>query len=179
MPKQDQSDSGGNLITAIGGTAIAVGNNTSATISIENTAHGNGHASIAKGDAIVQAEATSADTGPIADATTFLFVSNADRIVVHERSIDTLDGSDATALSILRYVAIDNPGNSSHGPMVVHVQQSDNDHLSGTGAGPGNVAAVSAAADAHGDHTAVATSATAITVENQFSFVDATALVAV
>ena len=179
MPKQVQPDTSGNLVTAIGGTAIAVGNDTVATVSVENTIHDNGHTSIAKGDTFAQASAASTNSSPGADAITFLFVSGADHIVVHERNGHTQDASDASAVSILRYVAIDHPGNAPHGPKVVYAQHSDNGHSQDGQTGAGNIASVTAAAVAHGDDTAVATSSTAITVENQFSFVSAAAIVAV
>jgi len=173
------ADGSVSLVTAVGGTATAVGNTTAATGSVETGAHDNGHASVAMGNASFQATAESTSGTPSAQAATYLDVSGADVLVIHQSQGSTQQSSDASAGAVLHFVAIANGSHDPHGPVVIDVQQPWHDQPGGLDAVGGNFAQVWATADAHGSHTAAITFSDATTAENQFSFVQAAALVAV
>jgi len=167
------------LVTTIGGSATATGTSTIATGSVDTSAHDNGHASIARGDASF--EAASTGTTPSADVATFFDVSGADVVVMRESGGSTQQASAASAGSALQFVAIANGSQNPHGPVIIDVQLPYHDHGQSFAASvsDGNYAAVSATADAHGSQTTAVSFATASTVENQYSFVQAASLVAV
>jgi hypothetical protein len=175
-------DAPGSLITAIGGSATAVGDSTAAIGFIENFVQSKGNVSIAMGEAIFQASAHSAETGgALAAASTFVEVSGADIIFEYE-SVQSNQGlHDAWAASELDYFAIDIHGWSPrHGPIVIQVQQAfdHSDQPFALEASSGNFAQVFAAAEAHGANALSATFTNALTIENNFSFVNAVGIVA-
>jgi hypothetical protein len=171
------------MIAVLGGSAAAAGDDTAAIGSIENFAEDRGGYSIATGEAIFEASAHSAERGAAAAAAdTFLSVSGAD--FIFEREIDhAMRGPhDATARSELEYLSIDIHGWSPpHGPIVIemgHMGHCFGQHAS-FDQGYGNFAMALATAEAHGVDGLAATLTTAFTVENRFSFVTATGIVAV
>ena len=87
---------------------------------------------------------------------------------------------DASAFSELDYLAIDIHGWSPpHGPIVIELGGPSGHHQSfGHDTLQGEFAQVFAMAEAHGANTLSATLTSALTVENHFSFVNATAMVA-
>jgi hypothetical protein len=171
------------MIAVLGGSAAAAGDDTAAIGFIENFAEDRGGYSIATGEAIFEASAHSAERGGAAAAAdTFLSVSGAD--FIFEREIDhAMRGPhDATARSELEYLSIDiHDWSPPHGPIVIemgHMGLCFGQHLS-IDQGYGNVAMTLATAEAHGVDSLAATLTTAFTVENRFSFVTATGIVAV
>ena len=87
---------------------------------------------------------------------------------------------DASAFSELDYLAIDIHGWSPpHGPIVIELGGPSGHHQSfGHDTLQGEFAQVFAMAEAHGANTLSATLTSALTVDNHFSFVNATAMVA-
>ena len=169
------------LVAVIGGSAIAAGDASAVTGIVENVAMDKGAYSIAMGEAIFQASAQSASPhGAAAAADTFLDVSGADFIIEREVGQSKHGAHDASAFSELDYLAIDIHGWSPpHGPIVIELGGPSGHHQSfGHDALQGEFAQVFAMAEAHGANTLSATLTSALTVENHFSFVNATALVA-
>jgi hypothetical protein len=165
----------------IGGSAMAVGQASAVTGFVENFAEDKGSYSIAMGEAIFQASAhSSAAGGAAAAASTFLDVSGADFIFEREIDQSKQGHNDASARSELDYFAIDIHGWSPpQGPIVVELDHSSGHHQPfGHEPSYGNFAEVLAMAEAHGANSLSATLTTAFTVENQFSFVHAMAMVA-
>ena len=75
----DASGAQGSLITAIGGTATAIGDSTATTGFIDNFVQNKGHISIVMGEATFLTSAYSAEPGnALAAAGTFLDISGAD-----------------------------------------------------------------------------------------------------
>ncbi|HLG49538.1 MAG TPA: hypothetical protein VKY24_25060 [Reyranella sp.] len=174
-PSHVQStDTAPSLVVATGGSATAGGTTTTATGAVSITAHDSGHASTASGDASFQAAATG--SAPTADATTFLDISGAHVIQIRESSGSTQGSTDASAGSTLHFHVVANGSADPNGPVVIVHQQPFHGTADASG---GNVAQVSAVAETHGTDTAAATSSDATTVENQFSLVHATSLIAV
>ncbi len=169
------------LVAVIGGSAIAAGDASTATGFVENLAIDKGAYSIAMGEAIFQASAQSASPhGAAAAADTFLDVSGADFIIEREVGQSKHGAHDASAFSELDYFAIDIHGWSPpHGPIVIELGGPSGPHQSfGHDTLQGEFAQVFAMAEAHGANTLSATLTSALTVENHFSFVNATAMVA-
>jgi hypothetical protein len=175
-------DGPGSLITVIGGSATAVGDSTAATGFIENFVEAKGNISIARGEAIFQASAHSAETGgALAAASTLVDVSGADLIFEYESVRSNQGLHDAWVAAELDYFAIDIHGWSPpHGPIVIQVQQAfdHSDQPFALEASYGNFAQVFAAAEAHGANALSATFTNALTIENNFSFVNAVGIVA-
>jgi hypothetical protein len=175
------SDPQDGLIAVIGGSAMAVGDASAVSGLVENFAADQGVYSIAMGEAIFQASAHSSSRGGAAAAAdTFLDVSGADFIIEQEVGQSRHGSHDASALSELDYLAIDIHGWSPrHGPIVIDLDHSFGHHQPfGQESLQGAFAQVSAMAEAHGANTLSATFASALTVENHFSFVNAMAMVA-
>jgi hypothetical protein len=169
------------LVAVIGGSAIAAGDASAVTGFVENVAMDKGAYSIAMGEAIFQASAQSASPhGAAAAADTFLDVSGADFIIEREVGGSKHGAHAASAFSELDYLAIDIHGWSPpHGPIVIELGGPSGHHQSfGHNTIQGEFAQVFAMAEAHGANTLSATLTGALTVENHFSFVNATALVA-
>lgn len=169
------------MVAVLGGSAAAAGDDTAASGLVENFAEDRGSYSIAMGEAVFEASAHSDERGGAAAAAdTFLSVSGAD--FIFEREVDQARRGphDATARSELDYLSIDIHGWSPpHGPIVVDMGHHGFDQHLSFGQGYGNLAMALATAEAHGVDSLAATLTTAFTVENRFSFVTATGIVAV
>jgi hypothetical protein len=170
------------LIAIVGGVAAAAGQETLTTGLVQNLAADRGGYSIAVGEAIFEASAQSPGPGGAgAAANTFLTVLGADFIIEYESNHGGRGLNNAWASSELDYVALDIKGWSPRaGPLVIELHQPGH-HFQPWGHQPpdGNYADVIATADSHGAHSLSATLTNALTVENQFSFVNAIAVVAV
>jgi hypothetical protein len=181
------------VIAVVGGSAVAVGQDTETIGLVQNSAEesslplphgvGKGGYTIMVGDANFEASAQAPEAGGAdAAANTFMALSDADFIIKFESSDERMEANDASASSELSYIALNINGWSPEGgPVVIELDQPDHqgppdEHQPP----PGNYAAVIATAEAHGtDSSLAATTATALTVANQFSFVSAIAVVAV
>jgi hypothetical protein len=180
------------VISVIGGSAVAVGEDTVTIGLVQNSAEesslplphgvGKGGHTIMVGDAIFEASAQAPEAGGAdAAAQTRLWLSDADFIIKFESSDERIEANDASASSELSYIALNINGWSPEGgPVVIELQQPDQQVQPDEHQPPdGNYAAVIATAEAHGANSVSATTATALTVANEFSFVTAIALVAV
>ena len=180
------------VIAVIGGSAIAVGEDTVTIGLVQNSAEesslplphgvGKGGYTIMVGDATFEASAQAPEAGGAdAAANTFMTVSGADIIIKDESSDGSRGANDASASSELSYIAVNINGWSPEGgPVVIEFQQPDQQVQPDEHQPPhGNHAAVIATAEAHGADSMSATHAIALTVANQFSFVTAIAVVAV
>lgn len=169
-------------IAVVGGNAAAAGQDTLTTGLVQNFAEDKDGYSIIVGDAIFEASAQSPQPGgAIANASTFLAVAGADFIIEYESSHGGLGPNDAWASSELYYVALDIKGWSpGGGPVVIELHQPGH-HFQPSGHQPsdGNYAHVIAIAESHGADSLSATLTNALTIENQFSFVNAIGVVAV
>ena len=176
------------VISVIGGSAVAVGEDTVTIGLVQNSAEesslplphgvGKGGYTIMVGDAIFEASAQAPEAGGVdAAANTFMLLSDADFIIKFESG----EANDGSASSELSYIALNINGWSPEGgPVVIELQQPDQQVQPDEHQPPdGNYAAVIATAEAHGADSMSATTAIALTVENQFSFVTAIAVVAV
>lgn len=177
----DAPDPQDGLVAVVGGSAMAAGEATAVTGFVENFAENMGRYSIAMGEAVFQASAYSSEPGGAAAAAgTFLDVSGADFIFEREADQAKQGLHDASARAELDYFSIDIHGWSPpHGPIVVDLDQSFGHHQPfGHDPSYGNFAQVIAMAEAHGANSLSATLTSALTVENQFSFVHGMAMVA-
>jgi hypothetical protein len=167
------------LVALLGGSAVAVGEDTLTSGLIQNFAEDRITYSIAGGDAIFKASAHSPEpNGAVAAADTFLVVQHADFIIENERSYGGHGPHDAWSISELDYIAIDIKGWSPPGGTVV-VDLSQWLQSWGHDLPHGNYADVMATAEAHSSGSLSATLTNALTFENHFSFVNAMGLVAV
>jgi hypothetical protein len=170
------------VIAVVGGGAVAAGQDTVTIGLVQNSAEDKGGYSIMVGDATFEASAQAPEAGGVdAAANTFMALSDADFIIKFESSDERREANDVSASSELSYIALNINGWSPEGgPVVIEFQQPDH-QVQPDGHQPpdGNYAAVIATAEAHGADSVSATTAIALTVENQFSFVTAIALVAV
>ena len=180
------------VISVIGGSAFAAGQDTVTIGLVQNSAEesslplphgvGKGGYTIMVGDAIFEASAQAPEAGGVdAAANTFMLLSDADFIIKFESSDERIEANDASASSELSYIALNINGWSPEGgPVVIELQQPDQQVQPDEHQPPdGNYAAVIATAEAHGADSVSATTATAITVANEFSVVTATAVVVV
>jgi hypothetical protein len=175
------------VIAVIGGGAVAAGQDTVTIGLVQNDGKDHGGYSIIVGDATFEASAQALETGGAdAAANTVLAVSGADYIIKDESSHGGSGPNDAWASSELDYVAVNINGWSPEGgPVVIELHQPGHkaghkDRPDGHEPPDGNYAAVIGTAEAHGaDSSLTATQTYALTVENQFSLVNAIAVVAV
>jgi hypothetical protein len=134
------------------------------------------------GDAAFEASAHAPEAGGAdAAADTFLAVSGADYIIKDESSHGGKGPNDASASSELDFVAVNINGWSPEGgPVVIELHQPGH-QVKPDGHQPphGNYAVVIGTAEAHGADILSATQTNALAVENQFSFVNAIAVVVV
>jgi hypothetical protein len=132
------------------------------------------------GDATFEASAQApAAGGADAAANTGLIVSGADYIIKDESNHGGSGPNDAWASSELDFVAVNINGWSPEGgPVVIELDQPGH-QVQPEGHQPphGNYAVVIATAEAHGTDILTATQTNALAVENQFSFVNAIAVV--
>jgi hypothetical protein len=169
-------------VAVVGGGAVAAGQETLATGLVQSVAEDKGGYSIIVGDAIFEASARSSEPGgAVAGANTFLTVSGADFIIEYEGSHGAHGPNSAWASSELYYVALDiNGWSPRNGPVVIELHQPGHQsHLCGQEPPDGNYADVMAKVEAHSSDSLSATLTNALTVENQFSFVNAIGVVAV
>jgi hypothetical protein len=183
------------VISVVGGSAVAAGQDTVTIGLVQNLAEdsslplphgvGEGGYTIIVGDAIFVASAQAPEAGEVdAAANTFMAVSGADIIIIDESSDGSWQANDAWASSELSYIALNINGWSPEGgPLVYELELNQpGDQVRPDEHQPpdGNYAAVIATAEAHGADSSVSAAQTyALTVENQFSFVTAIAVVAV
>jgi hypothetical protein len=170
------------VIAAVGGGAVAVGQDTVTIGLVQNLAEDKGGYSIMVGDATFEASAQAPEAGRAdAAANTVLTVSGADFIIKDESSHGGSGSNDAWASSELRYIAVNIDGWSPEGgPLVYELHQPGHQvQPDGHQQPHGNYAAVIATAEAYGADSLSATLTNALTVENQFSFVNAIAVVGV
>ena len=168
-------------IAVVGGGAVAAGQDTLTTGFVQNLAEDKASYSIIVGDAIFEASAESPEPGgAVAVASTFLTVLGADFIIEYESNHGGRGPNDAWASSELCYVALDIKGWSpGAGPVVIELHQPGHQFQYGHQPPDGNYAHVIAMAEAHDAAGLSATLTNALTVENQFSFVNAIAMVVV
>ena len=182
------------VISVVGGSAVAAGQDTVTIGLVQNFAEdsslplphgvGKGGYTIMVGDAIFEASAQAPEAGGAdAAANTFMALSDADFIIKFESSDGRRQANDASASSELSYIALNINGWSPEGGPVVtsSINQPGHQVRPDEHQPPdGNYAAVIATAEAHGaDSSCRPQQTTALTVENQFSFVTAIAVVAV
>ena len=183
-----------NVISVVGGSAVATGQDTVTIGLVQNLAEesslplphgvGKGGYSIMVGDAIFEASTQAPEAGGVdAAANTFMTVSDADFIIKFESSDGSWQANDAWASSERGYIALNINGWSPEGGPVV-IEQLDQSghqvHPDGPQPTDGNYANVIATADAHGAHSSLAATTTiALTVENQFSLVTGISVVGV
>ena len=176
MPAND--DDG--LIAVAGGSAAASGDSSTVAGFVENVAQDRGSYSIAVGEAVFEASARSHEPGALlALADTFLVVSDADFVFEYE-NVQTRQHLDvAWARAELDYVAIDIHGWSPrHGPVVLDLYQALDGHAPFGGPPDfGNFAHALAVAETDGPGSLSATFTHTLTLDGQFSFVQAMAMV--
>ena len=170
------------MIAAVGGDAVAAGQDTVAIGLVQNDGKDHGGYSIVVGDATFEASAQAPEAGGAdAAANTVMAVSGADYIIKDESSHGGSGPNDAWASSELDFVAVNINGWSPEGgPVVIELHQPGH-QVQPDGHQPphGNYAAVIATAEAQAADSLSATQTNALTVENQFSFVNAIAVVIV
>ena len=170
------------VIAAVGGAAVAAGQDTVTIGLVQNLGKDHGGYSIIEGDATFEASAHAPEAGGAdAAANTVLTVSGADYIIKDQSSHGGSGPNDAWASSELDFVAVNINGWSPEGaPVVIELHQPGHQvRPDGHQPPDGNYAAVIATAEAYGADSLSATLTNALTVENQFSFVNAIAVVAV
>src|SRR5262249_58973462 len=135
------------------------------------------------GEAIFEASAQAPGAGGVdAAANTFMAVSGADYIIIDESSDGGSGPNNAWASSQLDFVAVNINGWSPQGgPLVYELLEPGHQIRPEEHQLPdGNYADVIAMAEAHGDAGSLSAAQTnALTVENQFSFVNAITVVGV
>ena len=170
------------VIAAVGGDAVAAGQDTVTIGLVQNVGTDHGGYSIIVGDATFEASAQAPEAGGVdAAANTFMAVSGADYIIKDESSHGGSGPNDAWASSELDFVAVNINGWSPEGGPLVYELHQPGHQVQPDGHQPphGNYAAVIATAEAHGADSLSATQTNALTVENQFSFVNGIAVVIV
>jgi hypothetical protein len=170
------------VIAVVGGGAVAAGQDTLTTGFVQNLGKDHGGYSIMVGDATFEASAQAPAAGGVdAAANTFMTVSGADYIIKDQSSHGGSGPNDAWASSELDFVAVNINGWSPEGGPLVYELHQPGHQVQPDGHQPphGNYAAVIATAEAHGADSLSATQTNALTVENQFSFVNGIAVVGV
>ena len=170
------------VIAAVGGDAVAAGQDTVTIGLVQNDGKDHGGYSIIVGDATFEASAQAPEAGGAdAAANTFMTVSGADYIIKGESSHGGSGPNDAWASSELDFVAVNINGWSPEGGPLVYELHQPGHQVQPDGHQPtdGNYAAGIATAEAHGADSLAATQTNALTVENQFSFVNGIAVVIV
>src|SRR5262249_34265983 len=148
---------------------------------VQNVGKDHGGYSIIVGDATFEASAQAPEAGGAGAApNTFLTVSGAAYIIQKHSSPGGNGPHEAGAPSGIAVVAVNINGWSPGSPVVIELHQPGN-QVGPDGHQPpdGNYAAVIATAEAHGADIATAAQTNALTVVNQFSFVDGIAVVIV
>jgi hypothetical protein len=183
-PDHQDPDGIDGLVATLGGAALAAGDASSTLGLVEATAWDKGFYSIAMGEAVFEAWAWSAEPGgAVAVADVFLEVAGADFVFQREVEVSASGPHQAWARAEIDWFAIDfDAWSPRHGPIVVGLDASlhvDPYRIETPLAGVAwNLAVAGAAAEAYGADTLSATFTDALAVENQFSFVQAMAMVA-
>jgi len=170
------------VIAVVGGAAVAAGQDTVTIGLVQNDGKDHGGYSIIVGDATFEASAQSPEAGgAVAAANTVMTVSGADYIIKDESSHGGSGPNDAWASSQLDFVAVNiNGWSPGAGAVVIELHQPGHQgQPDGHQPPDGNYAAGIATAEAQGADSLSATQTNALTVENQFSFVNGIAVVAV
>ena len=171
------------VIAVVGGDAVAAGQDTVTIGLVQNVGKDHGGYSIIVGDATFEASAQAPEAGgAVAAANTFMTVSGADYIIKDESSHGGSGPNDAWASSELDFVAVNINGWSPEGGPLVYELHQPGHQVQPDGHQPpdDNYAAVIATGEAHSTADSLsATQTNALTVENQFSFVNAIAVVGV
>ena len=177
---EDEPPAPNGLLAVIGGSEAAAGEASTTSGLVENVAQDRGFYSIATGEAVFEAWAYSQQPGgAFAAADAFLDILGADFIFRREFEDSAYDLNEAWARSEIDYLSIDIHGWSPrHGPIVIELDPAFDPEPYRLEASEGSLAEVLATAEAHGAGTLSATFTQALAVENQFSFVNAMALVA-
>jgi hypothetical protein len=168
------------VIAVVGGDAVAAGQDTLTTGVVQNDGKDHGGYSIIVGDATFEASAQAPEAGGAdAAANTVMAVSGADYIIKDQSNHGGKGPNDAWASSELDFVAVNINGWSPEGgPVVIELHQPGHQvQPDGHQPPPGNYAVVIGTAEAHGTDILSATQTNALAVENQFSFVNAIAVV--
>jgi hypothetical protein len=167
------------VIAVVGGGAVAAGQDTLTTGLVQNLGKDHGGYSIMVGDATFEASAQAPAAGGVDAAANT--VSGADYIIKDQSSHGGSGPNDAWASSELDFVAVNINGWSPEGGPLVYELHQPGHQVQPDGHQPphGNYAAVIATAEAHGADSLSATQTNALTVENQFSFVNGIAVVGV
>jgi hypothetical protein len=171
------------VIAVVGGAAVAAGQDTVTIGLVQNVGKDHGGYSIIVGDATFEASAHAPEAGGAdAAANTVLTVSGADFIIKDESSHGGSGPNDAWASSELDFVAVNINGWSPQGgPVVIELHQPGHQVQPDEHQPPhGNYAAIIATGEAQSTADSLsATQTNALTVENQFSFVNGIAVVGV
>jgi hypothetical protein len=168
------------VIAVVGGGAVAAGQDTLTTGLVQNLGKDHGGYSIIVGDATFEASAQAPEAGAAdAAANTVMTVSGADYIIKDETSHGGSGPHDAWASSELDFVALNINGWSPEGGPLVYELHQPGHQVRPDGHQPPhtNYAAVIANAEAHAADSLTATQTNALTVDNQFSYVNAIAVV--
>jgi hypothetical protein len=171
------------LTAILFGSAIAAGQNTSATGSLTNTVETVGTLTIAFGEAKFTANADSlSDSVPAADASTAVEVRGADIVVEINQTENAHNDHSAWASSITDYFAIDFPNfTEPNGPVTVMLTPTSpaiNHYFPDGPLSPlGNFAEILSTATA--DAGVALSSTQSLTIENHFSFISGFSIVAI
>lgn len=169
---EDTSDA---LVATVGGTAVAVGDDTLVSGSLGSTTRETAHVTISKGYADFWAVAEDADNDATAVADAFVDTIGADLVIIFANHGVSNDGNTASAFMKIEYLAFDwkafdfaggTIGISVSIPSYPTELTSDID---------GNTAQVDASATAFGDNSLALTITNALSVESQFSLIEGTA----
>ncbi len=175
------------LLAVIGGDAYAAGLSTDTSGTVVNNVKDLGNVTVASGYAIFEATATSPGDDAAAGADTFVSVTGADIVLTFDFDIGFKIGNTVVAASETSYLAIDIENWSSpNGPLVLDFQAhaapghhgQGGAHLPELFQSLGNLAHVTAVADAQGPNTLTSTLTQALTIENHFSYVSGMAIAA-
>src|SRR5215510_3926482 len=115
------------VAAAVGGDAVAVGQDTVTIGLVQNSGKDHGGYSIIVGDATFEASAQAPEAGGAgAAANTFMAVSGADYIIKDESNHGGSGPNDASASSELSFVAVNINGWSPGSPVVIELHQPGN-----------------------------------------------------
>ncbi len=167
------------MTVLIGGSAIAWGDGSVSLGLLESRAEDRGFYSIAAGEAVFEASASSLDPGgAFASARAFIEVAGADFVFVSEAEGAMQGPTQAWARSEIDYLSIDIHGWSPpHGPVSIVLDQPCVAAEPFVAEAFGSFAQAVAMADSYGPGSLSDTFTESLAVENQFSFVQAMGLV--
>jgi hypothetical protein len=173
------------MLAIVGGVAAAAGNDTLATGTVTAQMVDRGPVDIARGSATFSAAAQTTDgSKPLAVADTYAGVSGADIVITRTTKTNTIGQNSAAATSETNYFAVDIAKWSPPPGGGIHVDVGTTISTTNWGYGKlkvpdGNLASVSAGAEAIANNSLAETSTGALAVENQFSAVEGAAVTAI